>query len=162
MVFFGSHAHKVMAAAENGYLTYQEPAANSTATSLSTLAYVFSLLLTFAIVVGLAYFTSKYLSQRLAPAMQSGSMIILDVVSLGTNKALYLVEVGNRVFWLGVTDHSITHLQEFTDASFVAELRAKGGNFPGRTPPTFQNVFQQQIEALQRITGRMTGGGKSQ
>lgn len=150
----------VVATGESGYLTYKEPAANSTATSLSTIAYIFSLLLTFAIVVGLAFFTSKFLSQRVAHTVQSRNMIIHDVVSLGTSKALYLVEVNNKILLLGVSDHNITSLQEFADEKFIAELRAKGSSLPGHSSPTFQNVFQQQIETLQRMAGRISGGGK--
>lgn len=150
----------VTAQGETGYLTYREPAANASGSSLSTFSYIFSLLLTFAIVVGLAYLTSKYLSRRLTPAMQSNNMLIRDVVSLGTNKALYLVEIGNRVFLLGVTDHNITSLQEFTDEKFIADLRTKGDAFSGKIPANFPNIFQQQIEALQRMTGRVSGGGK--
>lgn len=152
----------VMASTENGYLTYKEPAANSTATSLSTMSYVLSLILTFVIVVGLAYFTSKFLSRRLSPAIHSRNMLIRDVVFLGTNRALYLVEISNRIFLLGVTDHNITHLQEFTDENFIAGLRTKDSNFIGQPSPTFQNVFQQQIETLQRMAGRISGGGKTE
>jgi flagellar protein FliO/FliZ len=152
----------VTANAENSYLTYKEPAANSTATSLSTFGYVLSLLLTFAIVVGLAYFTSKFLSQRLSPSLHSRNMLIRDVVFLGTNRALYLVEIANRIFLLGVTDHNITQLQEFTDENFIAELRTKDSNFIGQPSPTFQNVFQQQVETLHRMASRISGGGKTE
>lgn len=150
----------VTATGESGYLTYKEPAANSPATSLSTIAYVFSLLLTFAIIVSLAFFTSKFLSRRLPQTMQSRNMLIHDVVSLGTNKALYLVEINNRILLLGVSDQNITSLQEFTDEKFIAEIRAKGSSFSGPSPQTFHNVFQQQIETLQRMAGRISGGGK--
>lgn len=155
------HCTSALANAENGYLTYTEPAANSTATSLSTISYVFSLLLTFAIVVGLAYFTSKFLSQRLSPTMQSRMVRIHDIAALGPNKSLYLVEIGNRIFLLGVTEHNITYLQEFTDEQFITELRAKNSDFTGQTAPAFQNVFQQQIDTLQQMADRISGGRKA-
>lgn len=150
----------VMASEETGYLTYREPGANASAGTLSTVSYVFSLLLTFAIVVGLAYLTSKFLSRRLAPAMQGSRMLIRDVVSLGANKSLYLVEIGNKVFLLGVTEQSITPVKEFSDEKFIAELRASG-ELSGKTPANFPNIFQQQIDALQRMTGRISGSGKT-
>lgn len=151
----------VMASEETGYLTYREPGANASAGALSTVTYIFSLLLTFGIVVGLAYFTSKFLSRRLVPAQQGSRLLIREVVSLGANKALYLVEVGNNVFLLGVTDQSITLLKEFTDEKFIAELRAVGELFPGKASANFPNIFQQQIDALQRMTGRVSGSGKT-
>ncbi|HBS59581.1 MAG TPA: flagellar biosynthesis protein FliO [Firmicutes bacterium] len=151
----------VMASEETGYLTYREPGANASAGTLSTVSYVFSLLLTFAIVVGLAYLASKFLSRRLAPAMQGSRMLIRDAVSLGANKTLYLVEIGNSVFLLGVTEQSITSVKEFTDEKFITELRTSGELFPGKTPANFPNIFQQQIDALQRMTGRISGSGKT-
>lgn len=151
----------VMANEETGYLTYREPGVNASASTLSSVSYVFSLLLTFAIVVGLAYLTSKFLSRRLAPATQGSRMLIRDVVSLGANKSLYLVEIGNKVFLLGVTEQSITPVKEFTDEKFIAELRASGDLFPSKTPANFPNIFQQQIDVLQRMTGRISGSGKT-
>ena len=150
----------VMAGEDTGYLTYREPGANASAGTLSTVSYVFSLLLTFAIVVGLAYLTSRFLSRRLAPTMQGGRMLIRDAVSLGVNKSLYLVEIGDKVFLLGVTEQSITPVKEFTDEKFITELRASGELFPPKTPANFPNIFQQQIDALQRMTGRQPGSGK--
>jgi flagellar protein FliO/FliZ len=138
----------------NGYLTYQNPAANSAPSTFSTISYVFSLLFTFAVVVGLAYFTSKFLSQRWSSTVQSKNMIVRDMVSLGANKSLYLVEIGNKALLLGVTDHNITHLQDYADEAFINKLRVKDSNLEDQANPAFRNVFQQQIDALQRLAGR--------
>jgi flagellar protein FliO/FliZ len=142
---------------ENGYLQYQNPAANATPSTFSTVSYIFSLLFTFAIVVGLAYFTSKYLAQRWSPAQPGkNNMLIRDVITLGPNKALYLVDVDNKVLLLGATDHNIACLRECTDEQFIAQLRAKN-NDTGSSVPNFQNIFQNQIDVLQRMSNRISG-----
>lgn len=150
----------VMANPEQGYLSYQNPAANSAPSALSTISYIFSLIFTFAVVVGLAYFTSKFLSQRWSQTVQSKNMVIRDMITLGPNKSLCLVEIGGKVLLLGVADQNITYLQEYADEKFVETLRENGSTSETSGSPSFQNVFQQQIDALQRLTSRSSGQSK--
>jgi flagellar protein FliO/FliZ len=148
----------VFANPEGGYLTYNNPAVSQGPSTFTTISYIFSLLVTFAIVVGLAYFTSKFLSRKWSPAIHGRNLIVHDTISLGVNKLLYLVEVGGKVLLIGVTDHNITHLQEFTDEKFMKELHEKAFNGEQlQTPPAFNNVFAQQIDKLQHMTSRFTG-----
>jgi len=143
---------------EGGYLNYNNPAATPGPSTLTTVSYLFSLLVTFAIVVGLAYFTSKFLSRKWSSAIHGKTMIVHDTISLGVNKLLYLVEVGGKVLLIGVTDHNITYLQEFTDEKFIMELQSKVlHGEQSQNPPTFNSVFQQQIDKLQHMTSRFTG-----
>ncbi|MCX7779281.1 MAG: flagellar biosynthetic protein FliO [Negativicutes bacterium] len=137
------------AAASNEYLKYQEPqpAASS---AFSTIAYVISLIVTFSAVIGLAYFTSKYLGQRMGTLGTAGDNRILVTVPLGPNKAVFIVEVAGKVLVLGVTDHSINLLQEVTAAEEIQKLKQLT---PARSPQTaFEQIFDRHIASLQQMS----------
>jgi flagellar biogenesis protein FliO len=84
-------------------------------------------------------------------------MTIRDTVPLGANKSLHMVEVNNKILLLGVTDHNIVCLQEYDDEALLTELRRLNDHGENNPPPSFQNIFHQQIDALQRLTGRVPG-----
>lgn len=157
LAYFIFQITMVYANPDSGYLAYNNPATSSAPSTLTTFSYIFSLLLTFAVVVGLAYFTSKFLSRKHSLTLQGKSITIHDTVSLGLNKQLYLVEIGSKVLLLGVTDHNINNIQEITDEKFITELKEKNLKSELQIPQTFQNVFQQQIDTLRHMTGRFSG-----
>jgi len=134
---------------ESGYLKYQDPAPPATSI-LSTIAYIFTLLLAFSVVIGLAYFTSRALGQKLGQGTASNSRV-LTTVPLGTNRTLQIVEIAGKVLLLGVTDHSITLLQEITDQEEITKLRDIPGSSAGSS---FDQVFQRQLASLQVMSHR--------
>lgn len=135
--------------ANNDYLVYQEPQTTS-ASWLSTVAYVVSLLVTFAVVIGLAYFTSRFLGQRMGQLSAGTENKILATLSLGANRAVHVVEIAGKVLVLGVTEHSITLLQEITDEAQVEKLRQQQ---PVSVPSnSFDTILQSQLSSLQRMS----------
>ena len=88
----------------------------------STLAYLVSLFAVFAFVVVMAYFASKFLSGHFAKAAAGNGGRILANLALGPNRSVCVVELADRVFMLGVTEHSITLLREVTDAEEIERL----------------------------------------
>lgn len=139
------------AEATGGYLAYQEPQASSSSW-LSTIAYVFSVIITFAVVIGLAYFTSRFLGQKMGKMSASADNRILTTLALGPNRAVHVVEVAGRVLLLGVTDHSITMLEEITDQERIAKLKQQSA--ATSTSPSFDSVLQRQLASLQQMSQR--------
>lgn len=137
--------------AQEGYLKYQEPAASVETTSwVSTLAYVLSLIATFAAVLGFAYFTSRFLGQKLGNLSSGPSNKILATLPLGANRGVYVVEVAGKCLVLGVTDHGITLLQEIVDEAEIEKIRLqKAEHLP---QADFHQIFQKQIASLQQIS----------
>lgn len=134
----------------SNYLKYQEPQAPTTSL-ISTVAYIFTLLITFVVVIGLAYFTSRFLGKKLGLSSGTLGNRILTVIPLGTNRSLHVVEVAGKILLLGVTEHSITLLQEITDSEEIAKLR----NNPEITETlqtSFDQIFQHQIISLQHMS----------
>jgi len=142
---------QVYAADTNGgYLNYQEPQPAATSSWLSTIAYVISLVATFAVVIGLAYFTSRFLGQKMGQAAVGGDNRILVTLALGPNRAVYIVEVAGKFLVLGVTEHNITLLEEITDEIRIEKLKQQPAAIP--VPNQFDKVFQRQLASLQQMS----------
>ncbi len=138
---------------QTNYLQYQEPQPPATSI-LSSIAYVFTLLVTFAVVIALAYITSRFVGSKFKPASVSQGGRILIVLPLGANRTLQVVEVAGKVLLLGVTDHTINLLQELTDGEEIAKLRdnsSQAGN------AEFEQIFAKQLLSLQRMSQKFPG-----
>jgi flagellar protein FliO/FliZ len=141
---------QVYAAEPNGeYLQYQEPKPTNTMSWFSTVSYVFSLLITFAVVIGLAYVASRFLGKKLGSLSANGSSRIISTLSFGANRAVYTVEIAGKFLILGVTDHNITVLQEITDAEEIEKMKKQQLAAP---MDQFDGIFQKQLASLQKLS----------
>jgi len=112
----------------DGYLEgYEEVNPQPTGVSWwSTLAYLLSLLVAFAVVLFMAYFAARFLGGRFNAARQTASGgRILENLPLGPNRSVCTVEMAGRVFLLGVTEHNINLLGEITDKNLIEHLHAQ-------------------------------------
>ena len=85
-----------------------------------------SLFAVFAVVLVMAYFAARFIGGRFNAARMSASGgRILENLPLGPNRSVCTVEMGGRVFLLGVTDHNINLLGEITDKDLIEHLHAQ-------------------------------------
>lgn len=149
--FYGMPFEEIVYAAEptGEYLQYQESKPAASSSGLSTLAYVFTLIITFAIVIGLAYFASRFLGQKMGSKLAMGNQRIISTLPMGANRAIYVVEIAGKFLILGVTDHSIHVLQEITDTEEIEKMQAEKASLPATQ---FDKVFQRQLASLQRLS----------
>jgi flagellar protein FliO/FliZ len=116
------------AEAAGGYLEdYEEVDPRPTAVSWwSTLAYLVSLFAVFAVVLVMAYFAARLIGGKFNAARMSASGgRVLENLPLGPNRSVCTVEMGGRVFLLGVTDHNINLLGEITDKNLIEHLHTQ-------------------------------------
>ena len=147
-------AGPVLAAGQGGeYLSYQEPKPAGSSW-LSTIAYVVTLLVTFTVVIALAYFTSRFLGQKMGRYSAAGDNKVLVSLPLGQNRGVYVVEVAGKFLVLGVTDHSVNFLQEITDPAMIEKLWS---TVPPGSPNQFDTVFQRQLASLQQMSHKFPG-----
>ncbi|SMC65845.1 flagellar biosynthetic protein FliO [Sporomusa malonica] len=141
-----------LAAGETGeYLKYQEPQPPASSW-LAASGYIVSLVLTFLLVLGLAYFTSRFLAQRINGSTGLNSGKIHATLSLGANRAVYVVEIAGKFMVLGVTEHSISLLKEITALEDIEQLKVPmNNNLP---PEQFENVFHRQLNSLKQLNKR--------
>ncbi len=138
---------QVSSAFANDYLKYQEPQP-AAASVWSTLFYLFTLLVTFALVIALAYFASKFVGQKFGQPQVNHSKI-LSAFPLGPNKTVMIVEIAGKYLLLGVTEHQINLLQEITDQETIAQLK-DSRTLPQNGP--FEPNFARQLASLQQMS----------
>ncbi len=105
---------------ENGFLApYQEPEAPEAANPVQLLSRV---ILSLGLVVGLFYLLARFLKSRggLASARH---MEVADRLSLGMNRDVFIVRLGEQYLVLGVTGEQVSLLGEISDPGLQAHLR---------------------------------------
>lgn len=151
IAWFFTSATLYAANPENAYLHYQEPQPVG-ASIFSTIAYIVTLLLTIGLVIVLAYFSSKYLGRKLSGFTASGSLRILATYSLGHNRAIYVVDLWEKILVLGVTENQINLLQEITNAQVMEKLRS----IPQPDQTAVNPLFQKHLTALEKVAHQIS------
>ena len=142
---------KLALAASDEYLKYNEPQPVASS-ALSSIAYVVSLLVVFGVVIVLAYATSRFLGERMGRMNTTADNRIVLTMVLGQNKSLQVVEIAGKFLVLGVTDHSINLLKEFTEPEEIAKLRQ--GSIHTSETGQFEQIFTEQLSSLKQISKR--------
>ncbi|CUH96099.1 hypothetical protein P22_2187 [Propionispora sp. 2/2-37] len=135
------------------YLQYQDPKPPEVSW-VSSVAYVFSLLITFAVVLLLAYFASRFVGQKMGKVSAASGGQVLRTIPLGGNRGIYVVEIAGKVLVLGVTDHAIALLQEITAEEEIAKLKNMSDAMPASQ---FETLLQKQLTSLQQMTHKFPG-----
>lgn len=139
-------------AAQGGYLSGYEtnvpqPAAMSW---WSTAAYLVSLFVIFAFVVGMAYLAARFLGGHFARPMKTTAGRIVTNLPLGPGKSVCIVEMSGHFLMLGVTEHKITLLREITDLEEMERLRRMDSDI------TFSgDMFSQQLGSLSGLAQKI-------
>jgi flagellar protein FliO/FliZ len=138
----------VLAADGTGeYLKQEQQYSGSS--SLSVFSYVLSLLFTFGVVLALAYFTSKFWGGKLSQFTRNENQKVLLTLPLGHNRAVYVVEIVNEYFVLGVTDQNISLLHKITSLEQIEQLKAQ--MIPDKTE-NFGLIFRNQLHSLKHMS----------
>lgn len=72
---------------------------------------LFIILIMVAVMVG-AYLTTRFLTGKAARMLKSKHIQVIDRIGLAKDKALFLTKVGNRCFFIGVTNQTINKISE--------------------------------------------------
>ena len=151
---FMAIAEPALAAEEaaGGYLSgYDTNVPQPTAMSWwSTAAYLASLFVIFAFVVGMAYLAARFLGGHFAKPMAGSAGRIVSHLPLGPNRSVCIVEMAGHFLLLGVTEHEITLLREITDLEEIEKLRQMG-------PDSALNgdMFSQQLGSLSGLAQKI-------
>jgi len=109
-------------------------------------------LLLFALVVSLAYLVPRLLGPGLGAVGRGRRIRVVEVLPVGRDRALILVEVAGRYLLIGSGPQGLTCLATFADPDAIARLPAEpgprapgpwtgpGGRFPGTDP--FRRVLE--------------------
>ena len=86
-------------------------------TPLVTFGYVFQLLISLAIVVGLFYFSAKYLLPKLQLPSSAKNIELLDRLGLEPQVSLYTILAHGKKYLIGVSNKVITLIDKLESGS---------------------------------------------
>ena len=134
------------------FLKYQEP--KPQISLLSGIDSILYMLTVFALILGLAYVTSRFLGRRFsnsAPGVNDDA--VLSSLPLGPNKGIYLIHFAGRLLLIGVSEHKIELLSDLTDAPNAADLRnSYQASSKTAVAPQFSAVFASQLASLRQMS----------
>ena len=116
----------------------------------STAAYLASLFVIFAFVVGMAYLAARFLGGHFAKPMSGTAGRIVSHLPLGPNRSVCIVEMAGHFLLLGVPEHEITLLREITDLEEIEKLRQMGAD-----SALNGDMFSQQLGSLSGLAQKI-------
>jgi len=140
------------------YLRYQPPAPATGSNWLSTLAYLLSLLVTFAVILGMAYLATRFFGKQLGARQGAGGSAdrVLLTINLSSNRAVHVVDIGGKCFVLGSAEQGVTRIDVIDDPEEVARLREQAATVQAQ--PEWEDFMQKQVGALRTLAERFGQG----
>lgn len=108
-------------------------------------------LLATCVILVLAYCFTRYVVGRMVPgggSWRSGHITVLEQVAISRDQKLLLVRVGERIYFLGVTQGSITCLQVVPEEETAKweEERQQSSSPIMPTMSNFKEVYRKMME----------------
>ncbi len=103
-------------------------------------------LLILGLVLFLAWWTTRFIGMRMGGSRLGGAMRVIHHVPAGRDRSVMLLEVGGRIYLLGVTGHQVNLLDAIEDPEQIRRILegtpAATENPLGQLlPPSFGDVF---------------------
>ena len=76
----------------------------------------------FAIVIALAFYTTKFIAKRASPKGRTRNMKMLETLPIGPDKTLVLVKVGERNFLFTNMQKSLSCIAEINSEDLITEI----------------------------------------
>lgn len=102
-----------------------------------------SLIFTFAVILGLAYVTTKIVASASFKKYKNKNMRLLEGMQLGPQKTLQLVRVGNKILLLALTKDNVIKLDTF----YSHELNVSEEELDKRVV-SFEEVFNNMTRSF--------------
>ena len=112
--------------------------------SAFTYIKVFFLLLLVVALILFAVWALKKIAPQFNRSAGSGIFKVVASYYLAPKKSLYLVQLGNRLLLLGVTDDNINLLADFSDPADIQELQ--NALAASKSEPAFATIFASFIQ----------------
>ena len=88
-----------------------------TGSPLVTIGYIFQLILSLAIVIGLIYFSAKYLFPRLQLPSQGKLIQVVDRIGLEPQVSAYIISAYDRSYLIVVSQKGVTLIDKLESGS---------------------------------------------
>lgn len=123
------------------YLILSTVTNDSFGKGISQIIYIF--ILCIVVFVG-AYYTSRLLGNYQLNNKKLSNLKILEVISVGPQKTIQLIKVGNEFILVGVTKDKITFLKEVSEANIDLSLTTTNVNQSVPFKKYLENSFKKK------------------
>ncbi len=121
--------------------------------SFATAGQFFLIIIAFAIVLFLAYFSTRWIGSMKMGARRNSSLKIVSTMPLGGSNSLQVVKVGERYFLIGVSKENITFISEVSKDD-ISEIEVEKVKLP------FEKYFQDCFSKFKNV-GTNDGADKN-
>ncbi len=110
--------------------TLTEPAATpATGNAVSNVARFLTLLVIFILVLGVTFYTTRFIAKTQQGRTQSANMEILETMPVANGKYLQIVRIGKKYVVLAIGKDTITKVAELSEEEYVPGEHAQIGGF---------------------------------
>lgn len=102
-----------------------------------------SLIFAFALILGLAYVTTKIVASANFKKYKNKNMRLLEGMQLGPQKSLQLVRVGNKILLLALSKDNVEKIETF----YPNELNVSEDDYD-KNIVSFQEVFEKMTKGI--------------
>mgnify|MGYP000914071735 CR=1 FL=1 len=102
--------------------------------------YISLLIMGFIVVLLAAYYFTKFIGSKMSYSNTNKHIKVLDRVFLGNDKSICIIQIGNRFFVIGITNHHIELISELNEAEVVPISDDNSGSF--------SNIFETYMNKL--------------
>lgn len=83
--------------------------------SLNNITRFISLLIIFAFVLAITYFTTRYIANYQKGKIDNGNIKIIETARISQDKLLQIIKVGTRYFLIAISKNDVTYLSELKE-----------------------------------------------
>lgn len=105
------------------------------ATTVKSFAQLLTLLLIFIFVLGITYFTTRYVANFQKGKMVDSNIKLMDAARLSQNKYIQIVQIGKKYYALVVCKDTVTVIGEVSEDELVVN------NDTGVVPQKFADIL---------------------
>ncbi len=87
------------------------------------------LILGFGAVLCASYFVTRYIGSKFSLSKGSKYIKILDRMFLANDKSICIIQIGGRIFILGITNHHIECIGDMLDTDLIPLSQGQGESF---------------------------------
>lgn len=113
-----------------------------TVNTLDNFTQLLTLLLIFAFVLAVTYFTTRYIANFQKGRLGNTNITVLEEMQIAPGKFIQMVKIGNRYFAIAVCKDTVTMLAELKEDE-IQLLEKEGKDLPG-----FKDIMEKTKEKL--------------
>lgn len=110
-------------------LTLTDPATTPSGNAATNIARFLTLLVIFLLVLGVTFYTTKFIARTQQGRVNSTNMEIMETMPLANGKYLQIVRIGGKYVVLAIAKDSITKITELAEGEYVPSEKSQTGSF---------------------------------